>query len=162
MNLKLLPSDNFTICTGDSISVVRQKLIEHVENSKMIRSIENRDFRGIISEYIFKICPVYKSNFHAPIIIGKFESIQNETLIHLQITLRFHQYIFFGLNFLLLLLTFKSLIESYLHQGSTLNSFQILYWINIIFISIITGLNLRFYLAESRFAKAKLKQIFLS
>jgi hypothetical protein len=118
MDLKLLISDNFTICTTDSIAVVRQKLMDRVENPKMIRSLEERSFRGMVSECTFEICPIFKSNFHAPIIIGKFESIQNETLIHVQITLRSHQYFVFGGLFLQLLFIFTILIGSYVDYGS--------------------------------------------
>jgi hypothetical protein len=162
MNFKLLPSENFTICTTDSISIARQKLMEHVENPKMIRSIENRDFRGMVSEHIFKIYPIHKSNFNAPIIIGKFETIQNETLIHLQITLRSYQYFLLGANSFLLLFAFIMLIGSYLHYESMPILLQILYLVNMFFCSSIIGLNARFYLFEVRLAKAKLKQIFLS
>ena len=115
MNLKLLPSDNFTICTEDSISVVRQKLMEHVENPQMIRSLNNCNFKGVVSDYKFEIRPIYKYNFHAPIVIGKFESFPNETLINLRITLRFHQYFFIVILFYQLIFIFKILIESYLH-----------------------------------------------
>jgi hypothetical protein len=101
--------------------------MEHVENPKMIRSLEKRSFRGMVSEYTFEIYPVFKSNFYAPIIISKFESIQNEVLIHLQITLRSHQYFVFGALFIQLLFIFKILIESYLYYGSVSALWQILY-----------------------------------
>ena len=162
MNLKLFPSDNFTICTEDSISVVRQKLMEHVENPQMIRSLNNCNFKGVVSDYKFEIRPIYKYNFHAPIVIGKFESFPNETLINLRITLRFHQYFFIVILFYQLIFIFKILIESYLPCHTTGALWQALYWTNIILCSSIIGLNLRFYLIEYKFAKAKLTQIFLS
>jgi hypothetical protein len=162
MDLKLLISDNFTICTTDSIVVVRQKLMEHVENLKMIRSLEERSFRGIVSEYTFEIYPVYQSGFHAPIIIGKFESIQNETLIHLQIALRPHQYFLLGVTSFSLLAAFKTVIESFFPYHSVSSSWQILYFINMLVYTSLIGIHTRSYLVESSFAKAKLRQIFLS
>ena len=162
MNLKLLPCENFTICTGDSISLARHKLMEHVENPQMIRSLESGDFRGVVSEYKFEIYPIYKSNFQAPIIIGKFESVQNETLIHLQITLRSHQYFFLSATFIYLIFTFKMLLGSYLYPNSVGFLWQILYCTNIFICSSSIGINSRFYLVESKFAKTKLKQIFFS
>lgn len=163
MNLKLLPSDRFTICARDSISVVRQNLIENVENNSMVRSIERLSFRGIVSECIFEIFPVYKFDFHAPAIIGKFESIENETLIHVQIKLRFHQYFFMTALCLQLIFVFNLLVESYLYSNPAVPSWRpILCWVNIIFVSLLIGLNARLYKIEHQFAKTKIKQIFLS
>ena len=160
--MRLLPSETFTIQTQDSIEIVRQKLIEHVENSQIIYSLENRNFRGVVSEYKFEIYPIYKSIFYAPIIIGKFESVQNETLIHLQITLRSHQYFVFIASFFQLIFVFKMLLGSYLYPNSVGFLWQILCCINIFIGSSAIGMNLMFYLVESKFAKTKLKQIFLS
>ena len=165
MNLKLLPCENFMICTRDSISSVRHKLMEYVENPlenpQMILSLDNKSFRGVVSEYKFEIRPIYKSNFHAPIIIGKFESFQNETLIHFKITLRSHQYFLSIIILLRLMSVFKILVGSYLSHNSVTTFWQISYWVDMIFLSSIIGLNSRSYLFESKFAKAKLEQIFL-
>ena len=136
--------------------------MEHVENPQMIRSLESGDFRGVVSEYKFEIYPIYKSNFHAPIIIGKFESVQNETLIHLQITLRSHQYFFLSANFFQLIFVFKMLLGSYLYPNSVGFLWQISYCINIFIGSSAIGINSGSYLVESKLAKTKLKQIFLS
>ena len=136
--------------------------MEHVENPQMIRSLESRDFRGVVSEYKFEIYPIYKFNFQAPIIIGKFENVQNETLIHLQITLRSHQYLFLSATFVCLIFPFKMLLGSYLYPNSVGFLWQILCCINIFIGSSAIGMNLMFYLVESKFAKTKLKQIFLS
>jgi hypothetical protein len=164
MIFKSLLSENFTIATEDSISVARHKLILHVEDSSVVRRLERLFFKGIVSEYMFKIYPICKSEFHAPSIIGKFEDRTNETFIHLQIKPHFYQYIILVSLLFSLFPPFYIVIESYVTWNSSLSWNPRLYLAILVlpFIACICGLNMGYYQLESKRAKEKLKQIFLA
>jgi hypothetical protein len=95
MKLKLLPSETFTIHTQDSIEIVRQKLMMQLLGySPRKRAQDLAVFRGQVTGSGFKVSLAdgYYVYLHTPTIIGKFDYVDNETLIHIKIRPTFFMY----------------------------------------------------------------------
>ena len=85
MKLKLLPSENFTIETQDSIDIVRQKLIAQIQESTSIQASENYFFKGQAFESGFKITRnVRHSNLSIPTIMGRLDDVAEGTVINIK------------------------------------------------------------------------------
>jgi len=93
--VKLLPYHTVTLRTHVPFPLVVQRLTAQIEPSKMMRwgfSQNHAPYQGSISDASFRIHRIINyRNSALPIIRGRFESLSNETLIH--ITLSVHPFV---------------------------------------------------------------------
>ena len=182
MKLKLLPSETFVIQTQDSIPVVRQKLLTHVEDSNTRRSSQDRAvFQGEVTENEFKISRIISSkNVFLPIICGRFDDITQETVIRIKMELdpfgiRFF-YLLYAIGsstalFMLVLACLKLLVDFKVVIISPLISLQLksipselsasLIFGNYFITMLIKRIFNNLFLTEVKLTRKKLTQIFL-
>lgn len=101
--MKILPYDTFTILTCDPLHIVLQRLNAKVEAKKIFRfSTEHAPYEGKISEEGFQISRIihYRNSF-LPVIQGRFEIQNKQTLIHIQMKINPFVVSFLGFYFLL-------------------------------------------------------------
>lgn len=87
--MKLLPSEDFTIQTQDSIEIVYQKILVQVKDSRIILSSQEQAyFKGQVTERGFKISRIVnEANIFFPIICGRFEDVPDGAVIHISMEL---------------------------------------------------------------------------
>ncbi|MFZ1027139.1 MAG: hypothetical protein WAN66_13065 [Limnoraphis robusta] len=93
--MQLLPHETFTLRSREPLSKIIEKLEAKIEPQKIIRwgfSRRHLPYEGTISHSGFQIHRIihYRNSF-LPLIRGKFESLPNETLVH--ITMRLHPFV---------------------------------------------------------------------
>ncbi len=84
--MKIFPEDTFTILTSDPLPIVLQRLNAKVEPTKIFRlSRKHAPYEGKISEQGFLISRIiHHRNSFLPIIQGRFEVQNQQTLIHVK------------------------------------------------------------------------------
>jgi hypothetical protein len=86
--MKILPYENFTISTPDSLAVIIERLSTQVEPTKIFRfSRQHALYQGTISEQGFKITRIihYRNSF-LPVIRGRFEVQPHQTIVDIQMS----------------------------------------------------------------------------
>ncbi|BCL39715.1 hypothetical protein [Nostoc sp. MS1] len=87
--MKILPHDEFTIVTSDSLPIILERLSANIEPPKAFRfSTKHALYQGSIGSESFQISRIihYRNSF-LPTIRGRFEVQSHQTLIHVQMSL---------------------------------------------------------------------------
>lgn len=100
--MRILPYDNFTIVTPDSLRIIVERLSTNIEPPKAFRfSTRHALYQGSIDSESFQISRIihYRNSF-LPRIRGRFEAQPHQTLIHIQMSINPFILMFLGIWFL--------------------------------------------------------------